>query len=321
MKFQPFAFWVAALTAGIVIQQRLWLKDDVLWIGAGISFLLLLISLSFGRLRQLFPFLAIVFLMLTGSLRFQQKNFNVLNLPELTEARQLLQFEVETNLRSSAKYNKYIVQPINGANEELLDQKFLIYIRRSQPYLHVKDRFWTYGKVQLIDGPKNPHQFDYKRYMGMKGVGLQIFADTVTLIDHPANFSFSHHISEFKSEIKKKLENNGFSPESRIFISALALGDRNDLTPEFQEKLSSAGVMHLFAISGLHVGIVFAFIMILLYPVLYMKKGRYLRIVLALMVIWFYAWFVGFTPSVTRAAFMITVYYTCLLYTSDAADE
>ena len=313
MKYQPLAFWITALIAGIWLQQELDFNTSWLWAGIVALCALLFICFLIPFLRKIFVLTGLILLIFTGALRFDQYNADVLQLTEFQDNHSLIKLKVKEKLKPSAKFNKYIAFIDESENPEVVGQQILVYVRKSQPILHVQDKCWTYASLHNIPEPKNPHQFDYQKYMLRKKVGLQMFTDTVAGILHPSEFHPAHEISVFKENIKTRLDAYGFSQESKIFISSLALGDRSDLNPDFQEKLSSAGVMHLFAISGLHVGIVFAFLMVLLYPILFLKNGKYIRIVLALAVIWFYAWFVGFTPSVTRAAFMISLYYTTVL--------
>ena len=313
MKYQPFAFWIFALICGILLQNKFNFNANLIYYATAVSATLLLISFWIPRLKKFYIFPALILLTLFGALRFSQYNKHVFDLPEIWAEKQLLELTIQEKLKSSELYSKYIAAIKSTENESLNDYKVLVYVRKSQPILHQNDECWTFAKIQQIPGPKNPHQFDYQKYMLRNKVGFQIFTDTVAGVFHPESLNFNHSIASFKDEIKQRLEKYGFSEESKVFISALALGDRSDLNSDFQKKLSSAGVMHLFAISGLHVGMVFAFVMLIFYPILFFKNGKYIRIIMALIIIWWYAWFVGFTPSVSRAAFMITVYYTTIL--------
>ena len=88
---------------------------------------------------------------------------------------------------------------------------------------------------------------------------------------------------------------------------ALLAGDRSLIDPELREDYSKAGVSHLLAISGLHLGILFALLNYLLAPLLFARRGRAIRTVLVILCLWGYAFISGLSASVLRAAFMLSI--------------
>lgn len=313
MKHQPFAIWLLALVAGILFENHIEFSQNFLVCILFISFFLMLIVHFLKQQQWVLTLLLLVFLCSVGALRFSQKNDIIKQLPLLEKNSQIIQFKVDKILKPSEKYIKYLAKISAIKNDSLHHQKVLVYVKKSQTNVLVKEQFWSYGRLQKIQSPKNPYQFNYQNYMENKGVFIYCFLDTIVNVESPPIFSLQHKLSSFKSRIKKQLINKGFSKEAQIFISALALGDRTDFDKNIQEKLSSAGVMHLFAISGLHVGIVFSLFMLIFYPLLFLPNGKALRILMSLSFIWLFAWFVAFTPSITRAVFMISFYYATLL--------
>jgi competence protein ComEC len=88
--------------------------------------------------------------------------------------------------------------------------------------------------------------------------------------------------------------------------AAMTTGDRTGITPELRRAYSRTGASHLLAVSGLHVGIVFLIINVLLYLLPLARRGHIAKNILAVMAIWLYAALTGLSPSATRAAFMFT---------------
>lgn len=88
--------------------------------------------------------------------------------------------------------------------------------------------------------------------------------------------------------------------------AAMTTGDRTHITPELRRAYSRTGASHLLAVSGLHVGIVFMIINVLLYLLPLLRKGHIVKNIVAVIAIWFYATLTGLSPSATRAAFMFT---------------
>ncbi|MEM9053079.1 MAG: ComEC/Rec2 family competence protein, partial [Bacteroidota bacterium] len=88
-------------------------------------------------------------------------------------------------------------------------------------------------------------------------------------------------------------------------ISALVLGDKAQLDVDLRRQFVNAGVVHILAVSGLHVGIIY-FLFGWLFDLLLKKKGRLLKFILLLLILWAYAALTGFSPSVLRAATMFS---------------
>lgn len=85
---------------------------------------------------------------------------------------------------------------------------------------------------------------------------------------------------------------------------AMVLGDKTLLTRDLRTDYSLAGVSHLLALSGLHLGIIYA----LLSFVFFRFRRHWICHFLILLVIWSYALLVGMMPSVVRSACMLTIY-------------
>ena len=102
---------------------------------------------------------------------------------------------------------------------------------------------------------------------------------------------------------------NFFPPgDERSLLQALVAGDRGGITREIRSEFSESGAMHLLALSGLHIGIVYVFAS----KVLSLAGGsilaRRLRSVLILALLWGYSCITGLSPSICRAVTMITIH-------------
>ena len=92
----------------------------------------------------------------------------------------------------------------------------------------------------------------------------------------------------------------------RAVVLAMTTGERCEVTPELRQHYSASGTSHLLAVSGLHIGIAFMLINILLLPLVLLRYGNLLRSVLAIALIWLYVWLCGMSPSAVRAAIMFS---------------
>lgn len=98
---------------------------------------------------------------------------------------------------------------------------------------------------------------------------------------------------------------------------AMTAGDRSGITPELRAAYSRSGLSHLLAVSGLHTGIVFALVNLLLWWLPLLRRGHLLRNLLAAACIWIYVAAAGFPPSAVRAAVMFTMLQSALASASE----
>ena len=87
--------------------------------------------------------------------------------------------------------------------------------------------------------------------------------------------------------------------------------------PELRAAYSRSGLSHLLAVSGLHTGIVFALVNLLLWWLPLLRRGHLLRNLLAAACIWIYVAAAGFPPSAVRAAVMFTMLQSALASASE----
>ncbi|MCM1292990.1 MAG: ComEC/Rec2 family competence protein [Bacteroides sp.] len=118
-------------------------------------------------------------------------------------------------------------------------------------------------------------------------------------------------VSEFFNALHHKMLQSLFladlSDGCKEFLAAALLGSDETLEFSTRNTFTSAGLSHVLALSGLHVGLIAMIVGLLLWPIRYFGYRRVVWI-LSLLVIWLYAAMTGMGASVTRAALMITVY-------------
>ncbi len=145
----------------------------------------------------------------------------------------------------------------------------------------------------------------YERHMARRGFAGQVTLgprNVVKRVSDEASFG-----SRLRARAVERIGRLGLSPEVEALTRAVAVGDRSGITPEMRRRYSLAGTAHLLAVSGLHVGFVFAIVNLLLWWMPLLRRGHLWRCAAAVAAIWLYAAVTGFSPSVTRAAIMFTV--------------
>ena len=100
-----------------------------------------------------------------------------------------------------------------------------------------------------------------------------------------------------------RYQHMGFDGQALGVAAAMTLGDRSYISPELRNIYSESGAAHVLALSGLHLGIIYFFLMILLPK----KRWRFATRLLLVVVIWSYAWLVGLSASLCRSATLLTM--------------
>jgi competence protein ComEC len=88
---------------------------------------------------------------------------------------------------------------------------------------------------------------------------------------------------------------------------ALLFGEKTELSKEISTNYTQAGIIHILAISGLHIALIYGIVLWLTKPLLRIKKGKLYIFLISLCILWFYAILSGFSASIVRAAVMFSV--------------
>lgn len=159
---------------------------------------------------------------------------------------------------------------------------------------------------QTIEPPKNPNEFDYQNYMHLHQVYWQGYTAAFKLLSRDDS-SIQSKVDELRSTLLGIIESLDLSDEEKAVSSALLLGYRYNLSNDTEQAFAGAGAMHVLAVSGLHVGILY---MITAFLLKLDKRKRHRnhwsKVAMVLIIIWSYAFLTGLSPSVNRAALMFT---------------
>ena len=170
------------------------------------------------------------------------------------------------------------------------------------------DKILINSRLNRIEANKNPHAFDYVRYLRIKNIYLQSYCTEnqwTKLAAKQGNPIMATAI-HIRSKFLKIFEEARMDMREYGVIAAILLGYDDKLDPDLQKSYSSAGASHILCVSGMHVGIIF---MIVNFFLKFLDKKRWQKILKAsilLFTIWFYACITGLSPSVLRAATMFS---------------
>lgn len=171
------------------------------------------------------------------------------------------------------------------------------------------DRLLVRGAPKLVAQPLNPAQFNYRQYLANKNIYHQHYLQAYQfqkLTNEPPS-----RVLYFSILLRRQLDSvlQARLDEHREYgiSSALILGVKDELDNSIRNTYSQTGTMHVLAVSGLHVGLIFTVLVLLLNKFDKTLQQRLLGAILTLLILWLYAFITGLSPSVLRAVLMFSL--------------
>lgn len=319
MSFNSFPFirFALAFIFGVVVYHYTGQSLSISWVWLVIiaaMYLLLNLKNSF-QFQHLLFLLAFGFLFVAGFLRLQQHRVDnqpdhlisvnseitaykarVFQEPALKAKSINLKVEVievltEEWSKASGKVNVYVDQEV-GAE--------IVY----------GDILLIKGSPNLTEGPKNPGEFDFRNYLVYNNIFHQQFVGKnfhligykVFWWEKPLEYSINVR-NQCAVLLSKHIEDK----DARAVLLAITLGVKDELDNDLQASFSAAGAMHVLAVSGLHVGIIYGIILLFFKRIkLNSWKRRWWMAAISILFLWAYAFITGLSPSVLRAVTMFS---------------
>lgn len=199
-----------------------------------------------------------------------------------------------------------------------VNKQAILYFQRDSlsSRLQMGEELWVRSRISPPVSARNFDEFDYARYLIRKGIsgtgfvasGHWRFSECRKENEGIATVLYRLAAS-YRTQIENLYRRLGIEGDELAVLSALTLGDKTDLSESVRESYSVAGVSHVLALSGLHIGLLYALAFFLLRPLLLGgQSGRVLRSLLLILLLWLFAFFTGLSPSVVRSAAMFSIW-------------
>lgn len=162
--------------------------------------------------------------------------------------------------------------------------------------------------LRPIQNAGNPGEFDYAGYAAKKNIYHTAFVSSETGYflkrSHADGFMSFIHVSRTSivSVFKKYLSDD---PNAAGLAEALVIGYKNDLDKDLVRDYTHTGVVHVIAISGMHLALVY-FVLEWLWKLLAIYRRKFLSGILSILILWVFSFLTGGSPSVLRSAIMFT---------------
>ncbi len=233
--------------------------------------------------------------------KIDQANYSTKLIVEIDEIPKQKPKSLYTVASIKAIENKGEIEPAIG--------KLILYFEKdsSSNTLLQGDQIIINCPLQNISKPRNPEEFNYSQYLYFHQIYQQGYVSSENWKSvTKGGWSLKKVAGKSRDFLLSKLKENGLEGEQLAVASALILGYKDDLSEDLKHAYSSTGAMHVLAVSGLHVGIIFMVLNNLLKFMDNNRKLSIVKLVLLLLFLWFYAFITGLSPSVIRASTMFS---------------
>jgi competence protein ComEC len=186
--------------------------------------------------------------------------------------------------------------------------KARIYIPSTLPPLSPGDRILlrcSFSSRPFIEYV--PGQLNTTAVLARQGINAQAVAKPEDILRAHPSPALMMRFTALRQRISTLILRSGLEGHTKEFLVTTITGSSEYLDPDVRSGFAAAGIAHILALSGLHVGILMAFCSLLLMPM--MLSGRLRRAMPLCMIalLWIFAATTGLSPSVTRAVIMATV--------------
>jgi competence protein ComEC len=195
--------------------------------------------------------------------------------------------------------------PVNG--------KVIVYFKKDSSFnkLDHGSKIIFNKPIQKIRNSGNPGGFDYERYALFQGITHQVFLKEgeFEVLEGKKQNWFKKFIFRSREKVVNILRKNIPGNKESGLAEALLIGYKDDLDQRLVQSYTNTGVVHIIAISGLHLGLIYWLLVQLFKPLQKRGKLKWLRPFFIITGLWLFSFLAGAQPSVLRSALM----FTCLV--------
>jgi len=310
MNKQPLLILWICFIFGILISEKLSLSTVLVHVFLSFSFLFLVFSfLKIHFFFKIKDFVLSIFFLGLGVFAHELHNKEQV-LPNFPNSSEVV-FTLDKKLNSNEKNKRYEVK-ILKVNEKSVDLGLVLSVPKEEKELDFKHFYKAEIYLNKVKANAQDFGFDYQKYLGRKQIYFQGYAPNSFQVAEKENLTFSEKIRQKRLEVLQNIDQAKLSEKSKEFTKGIILADRTEMDRETVEDFSKSGLVHILAISGSHMAIIFWLILLLLKPI-FPANFRNVPIVISLIFIWLFAIFIDFGSSVIRSCIMITAYYFYVL--------
>ncbi len=308
MNKQPLFVCTLGFISGICFQDYFNLSQ--LWVISGIVLGVILFGLGniknifFDKIKSVF----LLFLFFSLGIFIHFLNSQPEQLPVLTKNKPInIVFKLEQKLNSNEKNRRYEIQILNFKNPF----SAVISIPKNQQELNFLHIYNTKAYLNPTEKPQHDFQFNYQKYLARQKIFVQGYIPNEISIIPKTKLSITDKIKHQRWILLNRIEQSSLQPQNKALLKGIILADRTEIDKEIIQNFTRTGLIHILAISGSHMAIIFLLILFFLKPI-FSVKYKNVPIYLSLLAIWTFAILIDYGNSVMRSCIMISIYYVMI---------
>ncbi len=189
--------------------------------------------------------------------------------------------------------------------------KIIVYFEKSENSKNIEtgQTIVFSGQLKELQGPLNPHEFDYKNYLSLKNIFYTSYLkeNNWKIADKVETFSFFASTQKIRKYLLDTYRSSGLQESEFALVAALVLGYDDEIDRPLMNAYSHTGTLHVLSVSGLHVGIIYILLGYMLGFLNKHKKLIWLKVFLILTALWFFILLSGFSAPAVRAGLMFSL--------------
>lgn len=216
-----------------------------------------------------------------------------------------------TSKENSYKAEADVTGIINGKNNIETKGNVILYFKKDSLLkgLSVGHKIVFKKVLQEIKNSGNPGAFDYKKYCLFNGITHQVYLtgkDIILLQEKNVSW-LKEALIKSRNYVIEAIQSNIEGKKEQGLAEAMLIGYRDDLDKALLKSYSNTGVVHVIAVSGMHLALLYWILNVLLSPLLKRTSTKWLHPVLVISLLWGFAFLTGGAASIVRAAIMFTL--------------
>lgn len=208
---------------------------------------------------------------------------------------------VSDYIEDNSTYKKFILDNCyvnSSTGEKQLDYKIVVYTEKVS-WVTLGDKVTFVGNLDPYSPIQN-NEFDKI----VQNIGYSTYVSISDMVIDDGSPTIKDSI---KNSTRLLLEDN-LNQDNASIIFAILFGEKQGLSENTSTMFSYAGISHILAVSGLHIGVLVSIIYFILKRI---KINKYVKLAILISVLLFYSYLCSFTPSVCRASIMATLVFMC----------
>lgn len=221
------------------------------------------------------------------------------------QSNETITFKLNKKLNSNEKNKRYEIIAFKNHQKA----NMILSIPKSLEELNFEHYYQAEAYINKAKPPKNDYQFDYSKYLKRKNIYFQAYLPNGYFKSKRNNLNISEKIKQIRWNVLQNIDKMGVSAKSREFLKGIILADRTEMDSETVSDFTKTGLVHILAISGSHIAIIFG-IFFWIFNRIFISKNRKYAIISSLISIWLFAIFIDYGNPVVRSCIMISIFFT-----------